>query len=226
MVRTEAGDPSLPLSVQLYETLKRWIITGRYPQGAALYEQRMAEDLQVSRIPVREAIPLLQNEGFVETTPRRSAIVPTWTQQRIHDLFDARLGLEVAAAGAAARRVRAGATLDELDAAVARAEAQLQALGDDDELRQAELNGAIHLALVAAAGNELMNSLMRAVGGRIIWLFYLTSSRDLTVQGQEHAAILEALRAGNDRLAEALTFAHIEEGRVPSLAAVSERPAL
>jgi len=215
--RSATVETTKPLSVQLYDELRRRIMLGTYPQGTPLYEQRMAADLNVSRIPVREAMPLLQYEGFIETTPRRTAVVATWTEQRIHDLFDTRLGLEVAAAGAAARRVRAGGTLSELEAAVVRAERQLQ---EGDALLQAEANGAIHLALVAAAENELMDSLMRAVGGRMTWLFYLTSSRDLTVQGQEHAAILDALRSGNERLAESLTFAHIEAGRTPSLAAV------
>ncbi|MCK9897848.1 GntR family transcriptional regulator [Frankia sp. AgB32] len=214
-----------PLSVKLYATLRRSIILGEYPQGSPLYEQHLAEQLNVSRVPIREAMPLLANDGFIETSPHRSAVVTTWTRQSISDVFDARLGLEVVAAGAAARRVRAGGTLDELEAAVAEAQRQLQTLKPTDALRQAELNGAIHVALVAAAHNALITSLMRAVAGRIVWLFYLTSGRDLMVQGQEHEMILEAVRSGNDRLAEALTIAHIEEGRAPTLTALTSTSA-
>lgn len=208
----------IPLAVQLHRRLRRAIVEGHYPQGSVLHEQRLALDLDVSRVPVREALPLLAHEGFLEVTPRRSAVVPTWTEQRVNDVFDTRLGLETAAAAGAARRVAAGAEPTDLEAAVARAEAQLVA--DDDEFVQAETNCAIHLALVAAAGNELMDSVMRAVGGRMTWLFYLTANRDLHRQSDEHAAILDAVRAGNDRLAESLTFAHIEAGRVPTLTAL------
>lgn len=215
MSRADRPEAPVPLAVQLYHRLRGAIIAGDYPQGTALYEQRLAADLDVSRVPVREAMPLLANEGFVEVTPRRSAVVTTWTERRVHDVFDTRLGLEVAAAAGAARRVAAGGSLEDLERAVARAEAQLAV--SDDGLEQAELNCQIHLALVAAAGNELMDSVMRAVGGRMTWLFYLTSSRDLHQQGDEHAAILDALRSGNERLAESLTFAHIEAGRAPTL---------
>jgi DNA-binding GntR family transcriptional regulator len=228
--RSGSGDSGLSdagpsRSAQLYLSLRELIILGRYPQGSPLSEQRVAEDLNVSRVPVREAMPLLHNEGFVEVAPRRRAVVSTWTPQRVHDLFDTRLGLEVAAAGAAARRVRNGdpTGLQALERSVASAEHQL-ATADAHPLGQADVNCTIHLALVAAAGNELMDTVMRAVGGRMLWLFYLTSHRDLHVQSDEHTGIVEALRAGNDRLAETLTYAHIEAGREPTLRVLADNP--
>jgi DNA-binding GntR family transcriptional regulator len=217
---------TLPLSVQLYERLRRSIILGEYPQGTLLYEQRLAEDLDVSRVPVREALPLLQNQGFIETNPRRSAMVSTWTPQRINDLFDARLSLEVGAAGAAARRVRDGGSIAELEAAVADSEDGFIAIkatpSPDTAFRLAELSGEVHIALVAAAHNELINSLMQAVSGRLVWLIYLTSGLDFGAPEESHRAILEAIRAGNDRLAEALSIGHIEAGRAPTLATVAQ----
>jgi DNA-binding GntR family transcriptional regulator len=220
---TLAANP--PLSMQLFETLRHAIIVGNYPQGSLLHEARLAEDFNVSRIPIREALPRLHNEGFIQSAPRRSAVVSTWTAQRINDLFDVRLGLEVIAAGAAARRVRAGGSLDELEAAIAECEGTLKTLTPGDWYRLSELQVAVHIALVAAAYNELMDSLMQAVGGRMIWIFYLAhqvSGSDFAAQGQhEHEAILDALRSGNDRLAEALTSAHIEAGRAPMVAALA-----
>ena len=58
---------------------------------------------------------------------------------------------------------------------------------------------------------------MRAVTGRMTWLFYLTSSRDQHVQSDEHHNLLDAITSGNDRLAESVVFAHIEKGRIPAL---------
>jgi len=85
----------VPLSAKVYEEVRRRIIVGRYPQGSRLPEQRLAEDLQVSRVPLREAIPQLEADGFVRTLPRRGAVVSTWTTKQVHDLFDTRLGLDV-----------------------------------------------------------------------------------------------------------------------------------
>jgi DNA-binding GntR family transcriptional regulator len=151
--------------------------------------------------------------------------VTTWTAQRINDLFDARLGLEVTAAGVAARRVRAGGDLHELEAAIVECERTLTTLTPSDWYHLAKLQVAFHIALVAAAYNELMDSLMQAVGGRMIWIFYLShqlSSGNFATKNQdEHEAILDALRSGNDRLAEALTSAHIEAGRAPMVAALA-----
>ncbi|MBY8855142.1 GntR family transcriptional regulator [Nocardia sp. CA2R105] len=206
-----------PLSIQLQRTIRRKIILGEYPQGLALTEQRVAADLDVSRVPVREAMPVLQQQGFVEASPRRTSYVTTWTAQRINDLFDARLGVEVVAVGGAARRTRAGIDTAGLEQMLAKAEHHLD---EGEALELAETNSAVHVTLVAAAGNELLNELMRVISGRLAWIFYLTSSRDLRNQVHEHHAITEAIRNGNDRLAESLMWAHIEAGRAPTLDAL------
>lgn len=211
------GEDRTPLTAGVYSSLRRAILLGHYPQGEVLYEQRLAEDLNVSRVPVREVIPLLQRDGLVESTPRRSAVVTTWTPQRVHDLFDARLAVEVDAAGLAARRVRAGIPPVELEEAVKRSQ---ERLGVVDPLDMAESNVAVHIALVAAAGNPILGELINVLSSRMVWLFYLTSGRDLHVQSHEHFAMLDAIRDGNDRLAEAITFAHIDAGRHPCLAAL------
>lgn len=209
--------PSGPLSTQLYATIRERIIRGRYPQGSRLPEQRLASELQVSRIPLREALPQLEADGFIRTLPRRSAVVSTWTSKAVHDLFDARLAVEGAGARLAARRVAEGKPMDFLDEAMRRSDAVMQS---GDELTFAESNADFHGSMVTMAGNDLMDSLMRAVTGRMAWLFYLTARRDAATACREHHAIVEAIRAGNERLAEALTYAHIEAGREPSFDAM------
>ena len=177
---TKTGSHDVVLSQQIYAEIRRRIVVGQYPQGSTLSEQRIAEEFQTSRIPLREAIPMLAREGLVTVRPRRSSVVPTWTMKSVDDLFDVRLALEVAAAGAAARRAARGHSPTDLASAVERAERVLQS--DDDPLHQAEANSQIHIALVAAAGNNLMDDLMSSLSGRLTWLFYLTSSRNLATQ--------------------------------------------
>jgi DNA-binding GntR family transcriptional regulator len=211
---TARPDKDEPLSVVVQRALRRKIILGEYPQGMALAEQRVAADLAASRVPVREAMPILQQQGFVETSPRRTSCVITWTEQRINDLFDARLGVEVIAVGRAARRAGAGIDSANLESILAKAH---QHLVEGEALELAETNSAVHVALVAAAGNDLLDELMRVISGRLAWLFYLTAARDLHSQVHEHRAITDAIRGGNDRLAESLMWAHIEAGREPTI---------
>jgi DNA-binding GntR family transcriptional regulator len=216
---THGGRPDKdePLSVVVHRAIRRKIIVGEYPQGMVLAEQRVAADLDASRVPVREAMPILQQQGFVETSPRRSSCVTTWTEQRINDLFDARLGVEVIAVGRAARRAGAGIDSDDLESTLAKAQ---QHLVHGEALELAETNSAVHVALVAAAGNALLNELMRMISGRLAWVFYLTATRDVHTQVHEHHEITDAIRGGNDRLAESLMWAHIEAGRAPTIQAL------
>lgn len=210
-----------PKPLQVHQLLRRKIMLGEYAQGQVLSETRLAHDLSVSRVPVREVLPLLQLEGFVETAPRRRSVVTTWTPRLINDLFDARLGVEVAAAAAAARRMRDSpdpSVVAALSLAMSRSELHL---AQHHPIDLALANAEIHIAFAAASGNPLFEGLMRLLSGRMAWMFYLTSGRDLRGQGDEHQALVDAVRDGNVRLTEALMFAHVESGRVPTLDALS-----
>ncbi len=100
-----------------------------------------------------------------------------------------------------------------LDEALKRSE---QHMASGDDLTFAEANVAFHEALLAAAGNPILDRLMHSIAGRMVWLFHLTSQRDHEVACREHRSIVEAVRSGNPRLAETLTYSHIEVGRAPS----------
>ncbi|WP_313555573.1 GntR family transcriptional regulator [Miniimonas arenae] len=212
--REESLDGSL--SDRLYQTLRRRIILGELAPGSRLPEQRLADELEASRIPLREALSRLATDNLVTASPRRSAVVGSWSASDVHDLLDARLALETSAAGRAARRESG---VRDLEVALTRSMTELRA---GDELGFAEANVRFHVALVQAAGNPLLDGLMRTISARMTWLFFLTSNRDHDTQCREHAAIVEAVRLGNSRLAEALVFSHIEAGREPTLATLAD----
>ncbi|QHC60321.1 GntR family transcriptional regulator [Rathayibacter sp. VKM Ac-2760] len=214
-------EESESLASQTYRTLRREIILGHYPQGSRLVEASLATELHVSRLPVREAVPQLANEGFVRMLPRRSTRVAQWSVADVVELFDVRLSLETLAARLAAQAVAAGAPLQPLLDAI---DAEHRALDSEDWLEVAETSTVVHEAIVEVAGSALLTSLMRAVTGRMTWLFYLTSARDQRQQSDEHHGLLDAIRSGNDRLAESIAFTHIEKGRAPSLAMIGGRP--
>jgi DNA-binding GntR family transcriptional regulator len=212
-------DPVRPdsLARQAYLALKEGIIRGRYPQGSRLAEQRLAVELEVSRVPLREAVPQLEMDGFVKTFPRRGAVVATWDEKGVNDLFDLRLCLEVGAARFAARQVAAGAPMESLDAALHLSQDVVHA---GDPYRIAQSSTWFHEAIVDLADNALMKSLMRSVSGRMLWLFYLTSQLDADDAFDDHVTLTEAIRSGNERVAESVAYMHIERDRIPSFTAL------
>lgn len=211
-------EPARSLSRLVYDTVRERIILGHYEQGSRLPEQRIGEELDVSRVPLREAVPLLERDGFVRTFPRRGAVVASWTEKAIDDLFDVRLSLEVAAAGHAARRVSLGASLAPLNAALDEAHHVVE---ERDSYAIAQASTAYHEAIVETAENDLMLKMMRTVSGRMTWLFYLTSGLPAEDAYDDHVALRDAIASGNDRVAEAVAYAHIERDRQPSFAAMS-----
>jgi DNA-binding GntR family transcriptional regulator len=200
--------------------MREGIIRGRYPQGSRLAEQRLAEELEVSRIPLREAVPLLAVDGFVDTLPRRSAVVCTWTRRSANDLFDLRLCLEVGAARFAARQVAAGASIAPLEEALARSR---QGLTTADSYRIAGDSTQFHEIMVELTDNALMRSVMRSVSGRMMWLFFMTSDLDPVDALAGHEGLLDAIASGNERLAESVSYTHIERDRTESMRILKNR---
>ena len=208
------------LSRQIYDRLREGIIRGRYPQGSRLAEQPLAEELQVSRVPLREAVPLLAVDGFVRSLPRRGAVVTTWTTRSAHDLFDLRLCLEVGAARYAAGRVAAGDSAQPLRSALERSR---EGVRTRDSYRIAGDSTAFHEVVVELTANQLMASVMRSVSGRMMWLFFLTSELDPVDALEGHDELLHAIESGNERLAASVAYVHIERDRAESMSALARR---
>jgi DNA-binding GntR family transcriptional regulator len=207
------------LSRQIYDRLREGIIRGRYPQGSRLAEQPLAEELKVSRVPLREAVPLLAVDGFVRTLPRRGAVVTTWTIRSAHDLFDLRLCMEVGAARFAARQVGLGESVEPLRAALVRSR---EGVKTHDAYRVAGDSTLFHEVIVDLTGNDLMRSVIRSVTGRMMWLFYMTSELNPVDALAGHEELLEAIESGNERVAESIAYAHIERDRNESMRVLVE----
>ena len=76
------------------EALRERILRGGFPEGEPLRQDAIAEELGVSRIPVREALRQLEAEGLVTFTPHRAAVVATLSLEEIAELFEVRADIE------------------------------------------------------------------------------------------------------------------------------------
>lgn len=214
---SEERDTDQSLSAWLYDQMRTLIIEGTLPPGSRLRERELAERFNVSRMPLREALPQLEAEGFVVTSTRRGAIVTQLTLRDVSELFDVRLGVEVAATRLAAKRVAAGVSPAPLHNRMTLA---VHALAGGDPAAIASANADLHEAIVELADNSLLTNMMRSVAGRDRWIFRLTSSRDPAQACSEHQQLCEAIAVGDPDLAGAVAYSHIERGRTPTIRAL------
>jgi len=210
---TTIGDRHLPLRDKVVAELRRRIIDGFYAPGDRLTEDRLADTFGVSRNPVREAIRMLEAEGFLVAVPRRGATVARVSPRDMADLFDVRLALEDLAARRAAERAEAAevAALDDLlaTARVAMADGRL------DDL--AELNTRFHAMICTISGNALLRGLMESLHGRLQWVYRQTAERRAPSSWTEHEALVAAIRAGDVDAAGEAARMHVRQARMAAL---------
>jgi len=193
------------------ELIREAIFEGRLDPGQRLKEEELAQELGISRTPVREALLILQAEGLVSAVPNRGAVVRTYTESDLIDMYELRALLESFAAHQAAKRIT---------------DAQLAELSDScehfKELRQSrDLLGLIkenlnfHQTIVEAAGTTKLADLVRsAVELPLVYRsFFWFSEQEMEISERSHRKLLATLRAGDSERAELLMKEHIYEGR-------------
>jgi DNA-binding GntR family transcriptional regulator len=175
---------------------------GTLEPGGLYSVAQLAEQLGVSRTPVREALLMLEREGRVRFERNRGVRVLIPTAQDIAEVFELRLMLEVPATAQAAGRVDLGALAAELDAMAAAADAGAEpAFMDHDE--------RFHTAILAASGNRRLVTMVAGLRDAVRGRGASTVGRSRTLEEilGEHRAILEALQAGDgDRAAAAMRY--------------------
>ncbi|MFM2183640.1 MAG: hypothetical protein RJB61_1934, partial [Actinomycetota bacterium] len=156
-----------PLRHAVLAEIRRRITEGVYEQGARLFEDQIAAELEVSRNPVREALQALAAEGFVELEPRRGARVARVPAERAAELFEVRAALEGLMARLAAER-RTEADVDLLRSLVDRG---LAAVASADRSSLPMLNTEFHAALGDAARNGLLVETIQQLSHVIQWVY-------------------------------------------------------
>ncbi len=187
----------------VYRTLREAIVRCELPPGERLVIDDLARRLEVSSIPVREALQLLQSEGLVVTVPHVGTSVAPLSRESVADVFAVMEGLEIVATRAAAQRARPE-DLEALREIVALMDGAL-ATGAYEQW--AELNTRFHVAISRLTAMPMLQDMMeRALDrwDRVRRFFFAGVLVHRARQAQqEHHALLEAMRGQDwDRLEE------------------------
>lgn len=191
------GRVELPPSVAVYiaDVLEEWILTGQLAPGTPLLQLDLAARFGVSRVPIRDALHILEQRDLVVRVPRRGFIVRPITVQSVRDIFAVRRLLEAEAVRLATPRLSAGDLVD-LERIIER---QRQAVREQNLAAARAADREFHAALWQACGNEVLRELAGIVWRRVL---QARSYGQLTPGWGErslarHERILAALRCGD-----------------------------
>lgn len=213
-------DSYQPLREVVCETLRDAIRKGILAPGERLMEIQLAEELGVSRTPVREAIRKLELEGYVIMMPRRGTYVANLSIRDVNEVFEIRTSLDSLASGLAAERI----TDEELE--------QLQRLlvsigeyikeGDMDRIVETDME--FHDLLYQASRNSRLVGIIFNLREQLMRFRSTSMSYPGRLQAthEEHCRIVEAIARGDVKEAQAASEYHMEQAEHTLLASMEE----
>ena len=203
--------PRLGLHQHVGSRLRQRIVEGHIAPGAKLNERALAEALQVSRTPLREAIRMLAAEGLVELLPNRGAVAAKLSARDVADTFEVIAGLEGQSGELAAER----ATPAEVDEIRALNYEMLAAHTRRDLPAYYQLNARIHDCINAAARNPVLSRTYQTVNARLQALRFRSNfdERKWELAVKEHLQMVELLAARDGGGLRALLVLHLEHKR-------------
>jgi DNA-binding GntR family transcriptional regulator len=205
---------------QVYEAIVEDICTGRLTPGTPLRQEQLAERFNVSRQPVQQALLLLRNQGLVREFGRRGLEVAPLDRDFVSHLYELRSLIDGHAARLAADRHTAAwlrAAQDVVDAGA-------QAFSQHAFSQMLAADVEFHRTVVEASGNPLL-----AESAGVMWRNVQRVMGEVLLQGgepawvwEDHAAILDAIRARDADTAEELAHRHARHGEQLILGAMDE----
>ena len=201
-------DEFLPLRDVVFNTLRRAILTGQLKPGERLMEVHLANQLGVSRTPIREAIRKLELEGLVIMIPRRGAEVARITEKSLKDVLEVRQALDALSVELACDRITQEDTRKLYEACLAFEKATK---GKDASVI-AKADVELHDIIVAATGNKRLQQLVNNLSEQMYRYRFVyikeESQHDMLVE--EHREIYESIASRDKERAARAASIHID----------------
>jgi len=191
------------LTQHAYRLIRDGILQGKLSNKQRLTEDYFAQEFQISKSPIREALNRLEAEGLIKIVPRRGAFVRDFSIQDIEEIYEMREILEAAVI----RGLKVDAKLaDQLRKAREKAQ---ECIKTEDKLGYISADASFHTILARAHSNSRLRNVLEGMHNQLVILRHRTfelSSRDSVVQ---HGRILTALAHGENETAADLMVEHI-----------------
>jgi DNA-binding GntR family transcriptional regulator len=190
---------------QLCSAIRDQVITGMLKPGQRLTEEALAAEFGTSRIPVREALRLLQADGFIRVQAYYGTFVNEISDQDAADLLEIRGVLEPLAA----RRAASRCTPDILTAMQRTVDAGTRAAQAGRLTELPPLNSQLHGLIAQTSGSAILNQFISRLEHKIAWVYSVELPRRAGDSWIEHQMIVDALTRGDADSAAALMVAHV-----------------
>lgn len=203
----------------VYEELKAAIVDLRLAPGNPLREAALAAQLGVSKTPIREAITRLEQEGLVETTSFKGAVVTGYSRQDLIEIYELRELLETAAV-----RIAAESMDDEGRVRLERISDESQKLKNGNSSRLAALISQFDEVLFEQVHNSRIRALIDNLRAHLTRIGHLTEGIPGRIEASvdQHERIVEAIAAHDPVAAEKHLKDHIRSVRDDQLQALGE----
>lgn len=202
--------PRQSLAAAVVERLRERILSGQLEEGEQLRQEAIADEFEISRIPVREALSHLAGEGLVKIVGNRGAVVAALSPDEIMQLFETRAVLESYMLRQAIPHIT-DADLRQAEDILVRYEKSLE---HDSEVKSwGRWNWSFHSALYAPANRSVMLSFLNTLNMQCdrYTRLHLIVTRDLHRAGKAHRDLLEVCRMRNPEAAASAVWEHIME---------------
>lgn len=193
---------------QVADILRERVIAGAYRRGERLKQADIAKELGVSITPVREALHILEAEGYVAGVSHRGLLVPEIVPEQASEIFDLRRNLERDLTARALDRM----TPDKLRELKALQQVVVEASGTGNRHAIRAANYRFHFRLYELADRQQTMQFVRILWARYPFTMQEAGSERLAAMNAEHDAFLAKVEAGDNAAAVEAMVAHIESG--------------
>ena len=206
-----AKRPIMTMKHQIYQILKKEICDGNFPPGQWLQEKELAEKLNVSRSPVREALKQLVDEGLAIEYPNKGVFVKEFTVKDIEEIYEVRILLESYAIKNSVKTITTS-NIRELMEILHKLTKEYE---KSDLASYIETDTQLHQYIITLGGNSIVSDIYKRIYSQSqqFRIYSLTTKRRFDDSVIEHKQVVENICSGNWKEADRVNKIHLTLAR-------------